>query len=170
MLSLLVHPDETDEVQPQTRQEQREAIREKKRVANQKKKLNQRPEAAKPYGKKTRTRKEKAISFADHCFQVAAMVVRVAEDIEQLPDEEKRWFDGRDSLIEALARQHNVVDKYRQAFTPTTRYEYRVINAALTICEIGKLLKIETKVGWLRLQVVAHPYFSTKTHRQLRVA
>jgi|GEM_PF-3929047 len=182
MLSLLIGPDhDLDEAsQPQTRQSRREIIREKERDAANRKKLNQaqaqpRDESKKGRKKTARLDKQRKaqlqrVSFADHCYHVAEMIVKTAKDLEGLANEEQQWFEGYDGLVDTLARQHQVVDKYRSVYSPTSKYERRVIAGALAICELDKLIDIEKKMGWWRLRAINNPIYRYTTITRLRAA
>ena len=176
MLSLLIDSDEVLDEVPQTRQTRREARRASAIAASKKKPPNQQEGTPKAQSRKAREKadrreaKRRKINPEDHCKIVANAIVGAAKEIDRLPDDESKWFESRDHLINALAIGHNIVDKYRMALSVTTDYERKVINAALDLCALDNLLCIERKLGWLRLHVQDTPlYMSTKGHK-LRAA
>jgi hypothetical protein len=175
MLSLLIDPDEDliDALQQQTRGAKREAIQKKEKETARRRdpKLAKKPSKAE--FSKIRMREEKReadVKFADHCYVVAQMITRIAIDIEQLVDDEKKWFENRDQLVDALARHHSVADKFRAALSAITRYERRVINGALELCVLDRLLAIERCGEWVRLHALDTTGYICTNGRQLRAA
>lgn len=175
MLSLLIDSDEAlvETLQQQTKQARRETIR-KKEIESARR--DSPPSAKKPskaeFAKIRRSQKQRDANdkLANHCYVVAQMIKGIAEDIEQLSDEKDKWFNSHDHLVDALARQHNVVDKFRAALSTITRYERRVINGALMLCELDNLLVIEKYGDWLRLRPGSTPGYISTNGRRLRAA
>lgn len=184
MLSLLIDPEELledGELQLQTRQSRRELVRNKIKDSERRRKFNQSAAATPALSKegkakaahkaKRREQRQRKISFRDHCYQVADMISRIAVDLESNGvDEEKQWLKGHDGLVDALARDHQVVNKYRPAGSSVTHYERRVINGALAICELDLIVQVEKQLGYHRLRPLGEAGFNHPSFTRLRAA
>ncbi len=173
MLSLLIDPEELledGELQLQTRQSRRELVRNKIKDSERRRKFNQSAAAAPALSKegkakaahkaKRREQRQRKISFRDHCYQVADMISRIAVDLESNGvDEEKQWLKGHDGLVDALARDHQVVE-----------FGVGDLDAALAICELDLLVQVEKQLGYHRLKPLGEAGFNHPSFTRLRAA